>query len=102
MLAIAVCLWLFAGNNSYNLFLASTVVVYAIAAIGQDWLIGRAGQVSIGGAAFMGIGAFTTVATTNTPFGHFPIPLIIAACPGPSSACGRAADICGSAACTWC
>jgi branched-chain amino acid transport system permease protein len=82
LLAIAVCLWLFAGNNSYNLFLASTVVVYAIAAIGQDWLIGRAGQVSIGGAAFMGIGAFTTVATTNTPFGHFPIPLIIAALSG--------------------
>ena len=82
LLAIAVCLWLFGGNNSYDLFLASTVVVYAIAAIGQDWLIGRAGQVSIGGAAFMGIGAFTTVATTNTPFGHFPIPLIIAALSG--------------------
>jgi branched-chain amino acid transport system permease protein len=82
LLAIGVCLWLFAGDNSYNLFLASTVVVYAIAAIGQDWLIGRAGQVSIGGAAFMGIGAFTTVATTNTPFGHFPIPLIIAALSG--------------------
>jgi branched-chain amino acid transport system permease protein len=82
VLAIAVCLWLFTGNNSYELFLASTVVVYAIAAIGQDWLIGRAGQVSIGGAAFMGIGAFTTVATTNTPFGHFPIPLIIAALSG--------------------
>ena len=82
LLAIAVCLWLFTGNNSYNLFLASTVVVYAIAAIGQDWLIGRAGQVSIGGAAFMGIGAFTTVATTGTPFGHFPIPLIIAALSG--------------------
>jgi branched-chain amino acid transport system permease protein len=82
VLAIAVCLWLFTGNNSYDLFLASTVVVYAIAAIGQDWLIGRAGQVSIGGAAFMGIGAFTTVATTNTPFGHFPVPLIIAALSG--------------------
>jgi branched-chain amino acid transport system permease protein len=82
LVAIAVCLWLFTGNNSYNLFLASTVVIYAIAAIGQDWLIGRAGQVSIGGAAFMGIGAFTTVATTGTPFGHFPIPLIIAALSG--------------------
>jgi branched-chain amino acid transport system permease protein len=82
LLAIAVFLWLIGGNNSYNLFLASTVVVYAIAAIGQDWLIGRAGQVSIGGAAFMGIGAFTTVATTNTPLGHFPIPLIIAALSG--------------------
>jgi branched-chain amino acid transport system permease protein len=82
LVAIAVCLWLFTGNNSYNLFLASTVVVYAIAAIGQDWLIGRAGQVSIGGAAFMGIGAFTTVATTGTPLGHFPIPLIIAALSG--------------------
>jgi branched-chain amino acid transport system permease protein len=82
LVAIAVCLWLFTGNNSYNLFLASTVVVYAIAAIGQDWLIGRAGQVSIGGAAFMGIGAFSTVATTGTPLGHFPIPLIIAALSG--------------------
>jgi branched-chain amino acid transport system permease protein len=82
LIAIAVCAWLFTGNNSYSLFLASTVVVYAIAAIGQDWLIGRAGQVSIGGAAFMGIGAFTTAATANTPLGHFPVPLIIAALSG--------------------
>jgi branched-chain amino acid transport system permease protein len=82
LLGVLLCLWLINSNNSYNLFLASTVVVYAIAAIGQDWLIGRAGQVSIGGAAFVGIGAFTTVATTGTAFGHFPIPLVIAGLSG--------------------
>ncbi len=69
-------------NRGNGLFLATTVAVYAIAAIGQDWLIGRAGQVSIGGAAFVGIGAFATVATTGTPFHYFPIPIIISAAAG--------------------
>ena len=61
-LLLALAIYLLTGASGFTLFLASEVVVYAIAAIGQDWLIGRAGQVSVGGAAFLGTGAFITPA----------------------------------------
>jgi branched-chain amino acid transport system permease protein len=67
---------LFTGT-SFSLFLWSTVIVYAMAAIGQDWLIGKAGQISIGGAAFMGIGAFGTAISAGSPLHYFPIPMIL-------------------------
>ncbi len=76
VIAAAVVLEFFVGS-SYDLFLASTVVVYAIAAVGQDWLIGKAGQISIGGAAFLGVGSYTTAFTRNTPLHYFPIPLVL-------------------------
>jgi branched-chain amino acid transport system permease protein len=76
IVAAAIVLEFFVGS-SYDLFLASTVVVYAIAAIGQDWLIGKAGQLSIGGAAFLGVGSYTTAFTRNTPLHYFPIPIIL-------------------------
>jgi branched-chain amino acid transport system permease protein len=70
------------SQGSYNLFLADTVLVYAIAAIGQEWLIGRAGQVSVGGGALIWIGAFTVAKTNNTVWSNFPIPLILCAIVG--------------------
>jgi branched-chain amino acid transport system permease protein len=76
VLVAAVLLEFFVGSG-YDLFLASTVVVYAIAAVGQDWLIGKAGQISIGGAAFLGVGSYTTAFTRNTPLHWFPIPIIL-------------------------
>ena len=76
IVAAAIVIEYFIGS-SYDLFLASTVVVYAIAAIGQDWLIGKAGQISIGGAAFLGVGSYTTAFTRNTPLHYFPIPIIL-------------------------
>lgn len=76
LVAAAIALEFFVGS-SYDLFLASTVVIYAIAAIGQDWLIGKAGQISIGGAAFLGVGSYTTAFTRHTPLHYFPIPIIL-------------------------
>ena len=81
-LLLALAIYLLTGASGFTLFLASEVVVYAIAAIGQDWLIGRAGQVSIGGAAFLGTGAFVTAATLNTPLHYFPVPLLLSAVVG--------------------
>ena len=69
-------------RKSFTLFLASEVIVFAVAAVGQDWLIGRAGQVSVGGAAFVGVGAFATAATLHTPLQYFPLPLLISAIVG--------------------
>jgi branched-chain amino acid transport system permease protein len=76
VVAAAIIIEFFVGS-SYDLFLASTVVVYAIAAIGQDWLIGKAGQISIGGAAFLGVGSYTTAFTRHTPLHYFPVPIIL-------------------------
>jgi branched-chain amino acid transport system permease protein len=70
------------NEGSYTLFLADTVLVYAIAAMGQEWLIGRAGQVSVGGGALIWIGAFTVAKTRNTLWSNFPIPLILCAVVG--------------------
>jgi branched-chain amino acid transport system permease protein len=65
--------------SGFAVFEFSTVIVFAIAALGQDWLIGSAGQVSIGGAAFMAVGAFTVSGTEGTPLGSWPIQLLLVA-----------------------
>jgi branched-chain amino acid transport system permease protein len=64
--------------SSYMVFTVTTIGIYAIAAIGQDWLVGQAGQVSLGGAAFMSLGAFTVVATRNNSLHEWPIQMALA------------------------
>ena len=69
--------------SDYDIFLASTVLVMAIAAVGQEWLIGRAGQVSLGGAALMAVGAYTTAFVRNVPVLHvFPLTILFSALVG--------------------
>jgi len=64
-------LWVAIAGSSFTVFLADLMVIYAIAALAQDWLIGRAGQVSLGGAAFMAIGAYTTGALVYNGITNF-------------------------------
>jgi branched-chain amino acid transport system permease protein len=78
ILVLGAVLLLLTNSNSYRIYLATSVCVFAIAALGQDWLIGQAGQVSLGGAAFMGIGAFTVAGTEGTPLDQLPIQLVLA------------------------
>jgi branched-chain amino acid transport system permease protein len=54
----------------------SLIGIFAIAAVGQQWLMGRAGQASIGAAAFMGVGALTTAEIATQSWAVFPLPLI--------------------------
>jgi branched-chain amino acid transport system permease protein len=66
--AIAACLFLvnFATSASeYQLFLANTTLIAILAAISLNVLIGNAGQVSIGHAAFFGLGAAVTAIADN-------------------------------------
>ena len=67
---------LFSGQ-SFILAILSQVLVFAIAALGLNLLTGQAGQVSIGNAAFMSIGAFTS-AVLVTRLG-LPIPVAVIA-----------------------
>ena len=50
----------FAAGEGYVLDLATRVMIFAIAAVALDLLVGYAGLVSFGHAAFVGIGAYAT------------------------------------------
>jgi branched-chain amino acid transport system permease protein len=73
--------WLVLSGSLFEMYIAGLVMIYAISALGLDWIQGRAGQVSIGSAAFMAIGAYATA--TVAGFG-LPLPLVlfVAACGG--------------------
>lgn len=47
--------------GDFGLYLGCVIICYAIAAIGLQVMVGVAGQLSLGHAAFMGIGAYATV-----------------------------------------
>jgi branched-chain amino acid transport system permease protein len=49
------------SGESFMLLILSQVLIFSIAALGLNLLTGMAGQVSIGNAAFMSIGAYTSV-----------------------------------------
>ena len=46
------------GQNSYHQYVAGFVLIYALSALSLDWLMGRAGVVSLGNGAIMAFGAF--------------------------------------------
>jgi branched-chain amino acid transport system permease protein len=50
-------LWVLLGDNSYNQYVAGFVIIYGLSALGLDWLMGRAGVVSLGNGAIMAFGA---------------------------------------------
>lgn len=68
--------------DEFGQYQASLIVVYAIAALGQDWLMGRAGQVSLGAAAFMAVGAYVTARLSDTSWAVFPVPILVSAVAG--------------------
>jgi ABC-type branched-subunit amino acid transport system permease subunit/ABC-type branched-subunit amino acid transport system ATPase component len=69
------------GSSSlqYNFGL---VLIYGLSALGLDWLMGRAGQVSIGNGALMAVGAFVTAAVADKPWAPFPVPLLVSGAAG--------------------
>jgi branched-chain amino acid transport system permease protein len=60
-------------NQTFLISIFSQVLIFSIAALGLNILIGYAGQISIGHAAFMAIGAYLTAILTK----NFNIPFII-------------------------
>ncbi|MDE2362698.1 MAG: branched-chain amino acid ABC transporter ATP-binding protein/permease [Hyphomicrobiales bacterium] len=63
-LAAALALPLFVGADSYALFVVTQLGIYILAAIGLNLLSGYAGQVSLGHAAFIAIGAYSVALLT--------------------------------------
>jgi branched-chain amino acid transport system permease protein len=78
-LFVLLAIWLLTTGSPLSLYEGSLVLVYAVAALGQDWLVGRAGQISLGAAAFLAIGAFTTGRLASVGWAVFPVPLLVSA-----------------------
>lgn len=74
------------GLGSYNLHLAVSAGLYALAALGLNLITGYAGQLSLGQAAFYGIGAYTAALLAlraHWPaFAAIPLAVLAAACWG--------------------
>lgn len=63
-LIIGLLLGLIFINQTFVLIILSQILIFSIAALGLNILTGFAGQVSIGNAAFMSIGAYTSAILT--------------------------------------
>jgi branched-chain amino acid transport system permease protein len=67
----------FFGGSSYVLYEAVLVCIYAIVTVSQEWLFGRVGLVSLGPAAIMAVGAYTTGTLSSEGWAVFPIPILV-------------------------
>lgn len=66
VLALLILIFPLVITQSFYLTQATFAGIYAIVAIGLGLLMGYAGQISLGQAAFYGIGAYTTAVLTTT------------------------------------
>ena len=65
-------------SGSYILYLTSLAALYAIVSVGLNLLFGFTGLISIGHAAFLGTGAYTTaILLTRIPAIPFPVILVL-------------------------
>lgn len=63
--------------DAYNLFLVTLVAVYAIGTLGLDIVFGRAGQLSLAQATFVGLGAYVTALTAGQIPVFVQLPLVV-------------------------
>jgi len=74
VMAVAWSVPLLAGG--FYLYIGTVVAIYAIAALGLQIMVGLAGQLSLGHAAFFGVGAYTTILLEkNASVGFLPAAL---------------------------
>jgi branched-chain amino acid transport system permease protein len=64
--------------SNYYTFLIGSVLVTAVSALGLNIVMGYAGQVSLGHAAFMAVGAYTT----GLLYSELALPFVLAAIAG--------------------
>lgn len=72
VLVVAAAPLVFSGRMSYYLSILSLAGIYAIVAIGLNMLMGYAGQISLGHAAFFAVGAYTS-GILSSRFGWSPV-----------------------------
>jgi branched-chain amino acid transport system permease protein len=77
-LFVVVALVIFFFGSQYAIYEATLIAIYGLVTVAQDMVLGRAGVISLGAAAIMAVGAFTTARlSTVAGWGEFPIPLLI-------------------------
>jgi len=65
-LSLALLLFPLVENNPYTLGITNLIAIHAIVVLGLNLFIGYAGQISLGHAAFFGLGAYgSAIATVN-------------------------------------
>lgn len=74
----ALLLLVLTRGSSFQLYVGGVVIIYAISALGLEWLMGRTGQVSLGNAALMAVGAYATAIVAPEPWAPFPVPIVVA------------------------
>jgi len=79
LLAIAACLLAlpFSIQNDYLLRLINIGIIYAILAVSLNFVLGYAGQISLGHAGFFGIGAYTAAIVTHGGSGELFWPVFV-------------------------
>lgn len=70
------------GENTYHQYVAGFVMIYGLSALGLDWLMGRAGVVSLGNGAIMAFGAFTAAWLGQQGWSFLPILVLVTALGG--------------------
>lgn len=65
------------GGSQFTLYEGTLIATYGIVTVAQEWIFGRAGLVSLGPAAIMAVGAFTTARLSTEGWGVFPVPLLV-------------------------
>src|SRR6202000_215091 len=58
-------------------YAAALVCISALVPVSQEWLFGRSGLVSLGPAAVMAVGAFTTATLSGEGWAVFPVPVLV-------------------------
>ena len=66
LLSVVFILFPFFDDNPYTLGLTNQIAINAIVVLGLNLFIGYAGQISLGHAAFFGLGAYGSAITTGT------------------------------------
>ncbi len=86
-LVIAAPLFAWTAASNYVVYLMTLVALWIIAAIGLNLLVGYTGQISLGHAAFMAVGAYTHVVLYSK---GAPLPVTVLTGAGFAGLCGYA------------
>ncbi len=63
-LGVIGCVPVIFGGNAYYMYVATLIGIYIITSMGLNFTLGYTGQISLGHAAFMGLGAYTVALMT--------------------------------------
>ena len=63
---VFIAIWPLIFGGGFSLSVMTTAALYAIVSMGLGLLLGQAGQISLGQAAFFGIGAFTAALLSHS------------------------------------